>query len=690
MAGRGGIARAEGAKRAKPVAVVATRTGPGVGAAATRTGGATDGAKRRRPARLCWAVGLGILIVGINLLFGLFLPDGVYVGDFNGSFPKGLAYGWQAQNHSVIERGGLFESGPGRSGFSQVVDLRGATEPAGLYCGYRVAAEAVLRVWYRVEADGGARDGSASAGSASGGSAPGVLTSGPGLIRVSDRGTGLTRVAELTSSGAWTECLLAVSPGWGRMDFEVSPGWRVSFDDISVTADGPLAGADALRARLWGQAANKPSTGGSRLDFFKVVSAGRQADVALPVAATLMATMVLYGLLLRLSYRGGVILLFATASIVLFEPSPFEALFAIWLVHSWRRRGLDFRPLADRRLRPVVVGLALLALGLAVGWVAGGPGTLSTASAMITGYCLVVFVAAATGVSSGTLVVDVLIGLGLGALLGTLYGWLGFAFEPLRTAVLQYGTEFRGFFKDSNVYGPSLFLPATASLLLGLLSRSRPKRVAWLAAALFFAGGVVMSGSRAAFGGLMVATAVAIGLVFPHLGHRVRAAGPFVAGAALVAAIAVGIRGGLGGSLLELRWYDLEGRFPDILIGLKAISTVPLGAGPGLGVGRYGISPHNLFVLTFLEEGWIGGVGLLLAFGALVWFGWRAAGRLILGRPPNHLLIAVLASFVGYLAVSMFVSSLHWRHLWILGGLVVTLALGPRDRTSQGRGRMLG
>ncbi len=668
MASRGRSAAARGAKGAKSGAAGATRTGP-------------------------VAVALGILIVGINLLFGLFLPDGVYVGDFNGSFPKGLAYGWQAQNHTVIERGGLFESGPGRSGLGQVVDLRRAAEPAGLYCDYRVAAEAVLRVWYRVEAGGGAGGGSESGG----------LMLSPGFIRVCDRGTGLTWVAELASSEAWTECLLAVSPGWGRMDFEVSPGWRVSFDDISVTAAGPPAAGDALRARLWGQAASKPSTGGSRLDFFKVVSAGRQADVALPVAATLIATMVLYALLLRLSYRGGVILLFAAASIVLFEPSPFEALFAIWLVYSWRTRRLDLRRLADRRLRPVVVGLVLLALGLAVGWLAGGPCTLSTASAVITGYCLVVFVAAATGVSSGTLVVDVMIGLGLGALLGTLYGWLGFVFEPLRTAVLQYGTEFRGFFKDSNVYGPSLFLPATASLLLGLLSRSRPKRVAWLAAALFFAGGVVMSGSRAAFGGLMVATAVAIGLVFPHLDRRVRAAGPFVAGVALVAAIAVGIRGGLGGSLLELRWYDLEGRFPEILIGLKAISTVPLGAGPGLGVGRYGVSPHNLFVLTLLEEGWIGGVGLLLAFGALVWLGWRAGGRagagdarrlaegrLVPGQPPDHLLIAVLASFVGYLAVSMFVSSLHWRHLWILGGLVVALALGPRDRTSQERGRMPG
>jgi len=47
------------------------------------------------------------------------------------------------------------------------------------------------------------------------------------------------------------------------------------------------------------------------------------------------------------------------------------------------------------------------------------------------------------------------------------------------------------------------------------------------------------------------------------------------------------------------------------------------------------------------EEGWLGGLGLVLA---------------------------ALAALAGYLVVSMVVSTLHWRDFWIVAAVVATLA----------------
>jgi hypothetical protein len=39
----------------------------------------------------------------------------------------------------------------------------------------------------------------------------------------------------------------------------------------------------------------------------------------------------------------------------------------------------------------------------------------------------------------------------------------------------------------------------------------------------------------------------------------------------------------------------------------------------------------------------------------------------------------LLAAWVGLLANSVFVDTLHWRHLWILAGLIWAGSLIPRD-----------
>jgi hypothetical protein len=325
----------------------------------------------------------------------------------------------------------------------------------------------------------------------------------------------------------------------------------------------------------------------------------------------------------------------------------------------------------------------ILALSTLAAWVIAGPRVISTVNAATTGYCLALFVTIAATHSeaavpatrsSETIADDVVAGLILGGLVGTTAAWIGGLVPELRGALWQYGVEFRGFFKDSNVFGPSLFLPAAVSLLRCLdPGAANGRRFAWLGVFLVLVSGVVMSGSRAAFGGLAVALSAVLILASPDLTRRTKFSGAVLVTVVLAAGFALAAATGVEGQPLSLRSYDIQSRFPEIAAALREIPGRPLGLGPGLALGRLGLNVHNLLVLVFLEEGWLGGLGLVLALGALVLAGWRAMRSPLRSAAPA-ILPAALAALAGYLVVSMVVSTLHWRDFWIVAAIVATLA----------------
>jgi hypothetical protein len=229
----------------------------------------------------------------------------------------------------------------------------------------------------------------------------------------------------------------------------------------------------------------------------------------------------------------------------------------------------------------------------------------------------------------------------------------------------------RGLFQDPNVFGPFLIPPAlilveeimrprvlsarlpTKALMLGILLTGvlfSYSRGAWLNLAL---GLVVLGVVLSLRGGLRTAlalTAVVVGIVV-------------IVGGVVVAT-------GSGAFLAERarpQTYDTE-RFSGQRAGLAPAEKYPFGAGPGQFESIAGISAHSTYARAIGEEG-ILGVTTLLAFLGYTLF--MAARNAVRGQDAYGIgSAALLGAWCGLLANSAFIDTLHWRHLWILGGLI--------------------
>jgi O-antigen ligase len=230
----------------------------------------------------------------------------------------------------------------------------------------------------------------------------------------------------------------------------------------------------------------------------------------------------------------------------------------------------------------------------------------------------------------------------------------------------------QGLFEDPNVYGP--FLVPAAILVLHELLEPRllgGGRLLKLLALSTLVLGVTTSYSRAAWLNLGVSVLVMLAVL------PLRRGGARRAGALLLTLVAVtGAAGATvvltgSSSFLEerahIQSYDTE-RFGAQRSGVKLAENHPIGIGPGQFEYLSPISAHSTYVRAFAEEGVAGLVllgGLLLA--TLV----VALRNVVLGRGTAGISsTALLAAWCGLLANSVFVDTLHWRHLWILAGLI--------------------
>jgi O-antigen ligase len=140
-----------------------------------------------------------------------------------------------------------------------------------------------------------------------------------------------------------------------------------------------------------------------------------------------------------------------------------------------------------------------------------------------------------------------------------------------------------------------------------------------------------------------------------------------VAGAAVVGSIEV------TGSLSFLKerahfqTYDNQ-RFGAQSGGIRLGETHPIGIGPGQFELVEPISAHSTYVRALAEEGVLGFVVLVaLLYGTLL----VALRNAVKGWDTHGIgSTALLACWCGVLANSVFVDTLHWRHLWLLAGLI--------------------
>lgn len=268
------------------------------------------------------------------------------------------------------------------------------------------------------------------------------------------------------------------------------------------------------------------------------------------------------------------------------------------------------------------------------------------------------------------------------ALLGIL-GYLGIAHELLT----RYDRA-KALFNDPNVFAPFLILPATVTLTRLLMGT---RREFWLWGAVYgllFAG-VLVSFSRAAWGHIVISSGMTFVLLFALEAAKAQRQRMVMLASAGVICIILGIGVAFSipsvRSFIELRTqeqnYDTgeSGRFGRQGYAFDLALTHPLGLGPlEFRNMRVKEEPHDTYVNVLHAYGWGGGA---MFIGFILLTIWRGLGALRLPHPNRILLIPVISVFVPLAGEAAIIDIDHWRHFFLVGGLVWGLTATLPQRT---------
>jgi O-antigen ligase len=280
------------------------------------------------------------------------------------------------------------------------------------------------------------------------------------------------------------------------------------------------------------------------------------------------------------------------------------------------------------------------------------------------------------------------------AVIGTL-AYLGLI--PGADLFVRYGRA-KATFKDPNVYGPFLVLPAMFALQRVLLGTLRQQIWASAIYLILFVG-VFVSFSRAAWGHFAVSSLIVLALVFwleANARDKVRIMIMSLTGAAMLIVALAGLLSipsvaSLFETRIESQDYDTgeTGRFGRQGYAFDLALETPWGIGPQeFSFLRIVEAPHNVYVTVLHAYGWGGGAMYYLLVILTLWLGLRG---LLRPSPYRLMLIPLMATFVMLVAESAIIDSDHWRHYFLVAGLIcgISSAIGNDPRTSAPRQRML-
>jgi hypothetical protein len=246
-----------------------------------------------------------------------------------------------------------------------------------------------------------------------------------------------------------------------------------------------------------------------------------------------------------------------------------------------------------------------------------------------------------------------------------------FAPLPGREAFVD-GPRAQGLFKDPNVFGP--FLVPAALILMEEIVAPRLLRLRLLTKLVLLAAvtlGVLFSFSRAAWLNLAVGAAVLLVVLALRRGGGRRvvtlAVVLLLAATALFAAVSATSTAGFLQERASFQIYDVQ-RFGAQASGIDLATQYPLGIGPGQFERVSELSAHSTYVRALAEEGVL---GVLVVLGLMLLTLGFAARSAVLGRDTYGIgSAALLATWCGVLANSLFIDTLHWRHLWLFAALI--------------------
>ncbi len=364
-----------------------------------------------------------------------------------------------------------------------------------------------------------------------------------------------------------------------------------------------------------------------------------------------------------------------TGAIVIIEPSPYE-LAIISAAAFFAMTGL--------RLRAAVLPLLLLLFLVNLGYTSCATFLLDRpeiVSWILTSWYLAItaiFFAMAFADDTLARLSVLRSGLLAGALVASLAGIAGyFHLIPGKPELFTLYGRASGTFKDPNVLGAFLILPALFALQSVVGSAfGKAVRSTMLLGIIGLA--VLLSFSRAAWGQLVLTSVLLLVLMYltsPSPSQRARLVIVAVIGVA-VAAIAVAVLLSFDsiGSLFKERAaleqsYDAGrfGRFGRYLLGAEMALDLPMGIGPLQFNKYFPEDTHNSYLNAFMSGGWLSGI----CYPALVWttvlLGFR---HVFVPVPWQRWYLAVFAAFLGTVGESFIIDTDHWRHFWMMLGMM--------------------
>lgn len=263
----------------------------------------------------------------------------------------------------------------------------------------------------------------------------------------------------------------------------------------------------------------------------------------------------------------------------------------------------------------------------------------------------------------------------LAALIATAAGYLGFFHLVPNYQIFLDNDRVSATFKDPNVYGPFLIFPLLL-LIIGLITNGI--RITGLLIVAALLGGLLLSFSRGAWIHFALSAVVAVGLLFattlnPRMRNRIIVFTIGAAAAAVLLVVALTSIDSVRDMLLErakaIQPYDVGpgGRFWYQQLAIDQILEHPNGLGPFEFSRIFGGQQHDVYMQGFLVYGWLGGAAYFTLVMVTLAIGLRTA---LVATPWQYYLIAAYGAFVGEAGEGFIVDTDHWRHFFLLLGLI--------------------
>ncbi|HEX5008575.1 MAG TPA: hypothetical protein VFV70_15785 [Hyphomonadaceae bacterium] len=373
----------------------------------------------------------------------------------------------------------------------------------------------------------------------------------------------------------------------------------------------------------------------------------------------------------------------ASGALVFIEPSPYEIVSLLTII-VFAISGLTLR----LSLLPLVMLLILINIGYTFSANAL-LGDKTVATWVATSWYLAatsIFFAAALSTNTQARLDALMRGCLVAGVIAALAGVAGyFHLVPGSDELLLLYDRARGTFKDPNVFGAFMILPALLALRMVVIGRFM-QAARGMALLGLFTVAILLSFSRAAWGQLALTGAMVLALTFltmPSPIQRLRIVLIAVAGIAAMALLLSALMSiDTVADLLKQRMsleqeYDVgeTGRFGRHVLGALLALDVPLGIGPLQFSKIFPEDPHNSYLNAFMSGGWLSGVCyptltlLSLAFGLRYLF---------VATPWQSIMIVVYSAYVGMMIESVIIDTDHWRHVFLLLGVLWGLIAATR------------